>query len=281
VTSRAGYREWPAPASLRPSVACLWTRRSPANPAGPTLVLPDGCVDLIWKRGHGAFVAGPDTGPVPTAISTDDVLAGVRFWPGAGLALGVPLHLLRDRRIDLAEVDRDLATQLHAELPPQIALARLARASEELMVARPPDRAVSEAARLLTSPRTRVPEIERAVGLGDRQLRRRFDAAVGYGPKVLQRVFRFRRFLAALDRAGDRPDLARIAFEAGFADQAHLSRESARLAGMPPTALAGVRSVLAGNGLDPTSSSARPGELQRSGDVALNGRRDVASKVLR
>ena len=30
--------------------------------------------------------AGPDTGPVTTAISTDDVLVGVRFRPGAGRA---------------------------------------------------------------------------------------------------------------------------------------------------------------------------------------------------
>jgi AraC-like DNA-binding protein len=235
---------------LQASVACLWSRSAPEDPRSPTLILPDGCVDLIWKRGEGAFVAGPDTGPAPTTIAADDVLVGARFRPGAGLALGAPLHELRDRRVDVAELDRNLSTRLHAELPPEMALARLARASEELAVARPPDPAVREAALLLTLPSTRMPEIERAVGLGDRQLRRRFDVAVGYGPKMLQRVLRFRRFLAALDRSGGRPDLARIAFETGFADQAHLSRESARLAGLRPTALVGVRPVLAANGLD-------------------------------
>ena len=51
-------------------------------------------------------------------------------------------------------------------------------------------------------------------------------------------------------RAPGRPDLARIAFESGYADQAHLSRESARLAGMSPSALAVRRPVVAGNGLD-------------------------------
>jgi AraC-like DNA-binding protein len=70
------------------------------------------------------------------------------------------------------------------------------------------------------------------LGLSERQLRRRFHAAAGYGPKMLQRVLRFRRFLAAADR-----DLARAALDAGYADQSHLTRECAQLAGRTPAAL--------------------------------------------
>jgi methylphosphotriester-DNA--protein-cysteine methyltransferase len=84
-----------------------------------------------------------------------------------------------------------------------------------------------------------------AIGIGDRQLRRRFLDAVGYGPKTLERILRFQRFLML---GGD--DLARRALDAGYADQAHLTRESTRLAGLPPAALlaegagaAGERSV--------------------------------------
>ena len=69
-------------------------------------------------------------------------------------------------------------------------------------------------------------------------LRRRFDDAVGYGPKTLQRVLRFQRFLAlAATRPPRRSDLAGLAFAAGYADQAHLTRECTRLAGLPPAAL--------------------------------------------
>jgi methylphosphotriester-DNA--protein-cysteine methyltransferase len=45
-------------------------------------------------------------------------------------------------------------------------------------------------------------------------------------------VLRFRRFVEAIDRG--RADLAALAWEAGYADQAHLSREATRLAGLPP-----------------------------------------------
>ena len=86
-----------------------------------------------------------------------------------------------------------------------------------------------------------------ALGIGDRQLRRRFLDAVGYGPKTLERILRFQRFLRL---AQDDGDLARLALDAGYADQAHLTRECTRLAGLPPAALlaegagpAGERSV--------------------------------------
>ena len=54
---------------------------------------------------------------------------------------------------------------------------------------------------------------------------------------MLTRVLRFRRFLARAEAAGT-ADLAGLAAEAGYADQAHLTRESSRLAGLPPAALA-------------------------------------------
>ena len=56
---RPGYREQAAPGAL----ACLWVRVV-GEERERTDVLPDGCSDLIWSAGRGAFVAGPDTGPV-------------------------------------------------------------------------------------------------------------------------------------------------------------------------------------------------------------------------
>ena len=74
-----------------------------------------------------------------------------------------------------------------------------------------------------------------------RQLRRRFHAAVGYGPKTLQRVCRFQRFVREVDEAGGRCDLALTAAEAGYADQSHLTRDCVELSGLTPAALAGLR----------------------------------------
>ena len=56
------------------------------------------------------------------------------------------------------------------------------------------------------------------------------------GPRTLRRVLRFQRFLAAA-RTAEPGSLARLAADAGYADQAHLARDCRRLAGLTPSAL--------------------------------------------
>ncbi|HEV2377280.1 MAG TPA: helix-turn-helix transcriptional regulator [Streptosporangiaceae bacterium] len=234
-----GYREWPAPAGTRGALACLWVRVVPPGPHGVfSDVLPDGCTDLIWQQGLGAFVAGPDTGPAPALTPAGTVLAGVRFRPGAGgAALGVPLAELRDQRVDLADVVPWLSRELPADLTPGHAMDRITRVCGQLVSECPPDPVVVAATAALATGEVSVASLGQALEVSERHLRRRFDAAVGYGPKTLQRVLRFRQVLAALS-ARPTSDLATLAYQAGYADQAHLTRETTRLAGLPPAALA-------------------------------------------
>jgi AraC-like DNA-binding protein len=239
-----GYREWPAPAGLRHAIACLWAQVTPDSGGDrETLVLPDACSDLIWEQGRGAYVAGPDTGPVPTVLKAGTVVIGIRFRPSAGApALGLPLSELRDLRVDLADLRRPDARRLPGTLDPQTAAIRALDLAAALVANGDPDLAAARAAVLLADPRARAEDIAAEVGLSLRQLRRRCHAVVGYGPKTLQRVLRFRRFVARLD-AGlpdgqDGHDLAALAARAGYADQAHLTRECRALAGLTPGALA-------------------------------------------
>jgi AraC-like DNA-binding protein len=253
-----GYLEWPAPAALRDSVACLWAQVSgEQDRAG--LVLPDGCTDLIWTQGQGASVAGPDTGPVPTAMAAGTILLGVRFRPSmGGPVLGIPLSELRDQRVDLADLRPGDARRLSATLDPATAAARVLDVTGALVDAARLDPAVAEAARLLHDPQARAEDVADDVGLSLRQLRRRCHAAVGYGPKTLQRVLRFRRFVSRIDALPQDPqdpqdpqhpqhlgglDLAGLAVQAGYADQAHLTRECGRLAGLTPAVLARQRAA--------------------------------------
>ncbi len=96
------YEERPPAPDLAARVACHWHHVSESG--STQLVVPDACVDLIWGPG-GLFVAGPDTGPMPTEMATGDVFVGVRFRPGAASDLfGVPLHTLRDQRVPLSDL---------------------------------------------------------------------------------------------------------------------------------------------------------------------------------
>ena len=95
-----------------------------------------------------------------------------------------------------------------------------------------------------------LPEAGRLVGLGERQLRRRFERAVGYGPATLVRIQRFQHFLALAERQPG-ASLSRLAVAAGFADQAHLTRECRRLSGLSPAALLAAGAAAAGEKSDP------------------------------
>ncbi|MGH6916056.1 MAG: helix-turn-helix domain-containing protein, partial [Geminicoccales bacterium] len=90
---------------------------------------------------------------------------------------------------------------------------------------------------LAARPDGRVRDLCRDAGVSERQLRRRFRAAVGYGPKTLDRILRLQRALALNAAPEARLGLAALAADAGYADQAHMSREFAELSGASPAAL--------------------------------------------
>jgi AraC-like DNA-binding protein len=147
----------------------------------------------------------------------------------------VPLSELLDQRVDAADLPAVPGGRLPGSLDPAEALRRVTRIAEEMVTERPPDHLVLGAARLLGRPGARADLVAARLGIGERQLRRRCQAAVGYGPRMLTRVLRFQRFLSRVAAAAD---LAGLAAETGYADQAHLTRESTRLAGLSPAALA-------------------------------------------
>ena len=88
---RPGYRELAAPGAL----ACLWVRVV-GEERERTDVLPDGCSDLIWSAGRGAFVAGPDTGPVSVDSAPG---AGASRYPGVRSCIPASRFPVRDCKI--------------------------------------------------------------------------------------------------------------------------------------------------------------------------------------
>ena len=210
------YREIP---QRDQHIACLWTR-DPEPHAQQRRILPDACVDIVWA-GSRLVIAGPATGPTFATVPANTPAFGVRFRVGAaGAALGLPAAEVLDANVPLEDVwpDGREVTERVGDRPRVETLAEVVAAR---LVAEPD--ALVRAAAAGADP-----------NLGARQLRRRFADAVGYGPKTLQRILRFQRFLVLAQTS---TDLARLALEAGYADQAHLTRECSRLAGMPPAAL--------------------------------------------
>jgi AraC-like DNA-binding protein len=232
----ASYREFAPPPGLEAHLACVWTSHDRA-----TRVLPDACADIVFDAGQ-LIVAGPATLATDAPATPGEERCGVRFRiASAGPALGLPAVELLDRQVPLAELwgrsGRRLEVRVRAAQTPEAALAALIRGVAQRLP--PPgggDPLVRRAALALICGGASLRATGRMVGLGERQLRRRFERAVGYGPATLVRVQRFQSFLALAEHQPSSP-LLRPAVEAGYADQAHLTRECRRLSGLPPGAL--------------------------------------------
>ncbi|WP_440105664.1 DUF6597 domain-containing transcriptional factor [Streptosporangium sp. H16] len=238
------YREWAPDSRLAGRVACVWSNE--ATSVMTQLVVPDGCVDLIWGP-KGTLVAGPDTGPKSVRMTPGNRYTGIRFRPGAvGELFGVPLDRLRDLRVPLSDLGPFAEL---AELEPLTAQAEPEPSSGPAGVRRPepfsdvvqralavrlraapgPDPAAPAIAEALRAGRS-VREVAWDLGFGERQFLRRSLRSFGYGPKVLQRVVRFQRALRLARRGVTAAEVAAVS---GYADQAHMANEVRRLAGVP------------------------------------------------
>ncbi|MFC3491829.1 helix-turn-helix domain-containing protein [Glycomyces rhizosphaerae] len=229
---------------LRPWSPCAWVRRAPGAEASTTRVVPDGCTDLLWRQG-ALEIAGPDTVHREVPLAPGELIVGVRLRPGAARPLlgETPATAVADAQPDLGELWGAAALRLGEALaerpePWQIA-STLAEALGDRCDIHEPDRIAVGVANALDRPHPpAIASLAWELGYSERQLRRRVQAATGYGPKTLEQILRFRRSLEAAESG---PDWSRIAAEQGYADQAHLSRQVRRWSGATPRDLAAQR----------------------------------------
>jgi AraC-like DNA-binding protein len=240
----------PALASL---VSAVWVQEVATAAPVVQRSVPHGGVELQWRPGSAPRLVGPLTAPLVEELAPSSAVAGVRFRPGAaGPALGLPASELVDEVVEAEHVwGRFAAETLEARLAaagsPREALAILeGEVVRRVAGGPPPDALVLEAvSRLMPWVAGDVRAVARSLFISEAQLRRRCRAAVGLAPKALQRTLRFQGFLALVQEAvaNGRPPggagLAALAAQAGYADQSHLTRECARLAGMAPGAFVG------------------------------------------
>jgi len=210
-------------------------------------IWPDGCVSVLVVQlpGMAPFVsvAGPRAQALQLSVRAGASYWGMRFHPDAGgEMLGTPAPLLRDvaRSLMGNEFARfgSLAAALPVTTDPEQAFAALtgwaARALPSWEGAR--DSGVRRAVDAIIASRGErsIAEVAREALLAPRTLQRRFRHLVGLAPKEFARVRRLRSAMGERMRR-DSEGWATVAMVSGYADQAHLAREFAELAGHAPS----------------------------------------------
>jgi transcriptional regulator GlxA family with amidase domain len=241
----AEYAEFPPVLALAPFVECGWVRSSAADHS--LRVMPDGCVDLYVTSAGAVMVSGPATVFHDHAAHSQGTMVGLRLRAGAAQAVtGHPVGELRDNQIPVDSAFGVSTSQLTQEVfaktdaRQRVSLLQMALGRHFAQVEPVVDRPVAHAIEMLRQcSALPVCGIASTVGLSERQLRRRFAAAVGYGPKRFGRIMRFQRLLGLIHAGSEPIRWAELAIEAGYADQPHMINECLALAGTPPTALPG------------------------------------------
>jgi AraC-like DNA-binding protein len=244
------YVERPPLPGLAGVVRTVWIQRT-GEVAYAQRHLPTGGVEIHFPIGGRPQLVGPLTGPETELIPAHTTIVGVRFQPGTAPPVPTALDDLADQRLGLAELwgssaDRLAEAMTQARTPERALTYLQAHLMQEFRTAAGADPLVGEAVQaLMPWHPVNIDTLATHLALSASQLRRRCLHAVGMSPKVLQRTLRFQGFLA-LAQAGATASgrrgadgAAGLAVDAGYADQAHLSRECLRLTGLTPRQLLG------------------------------------------
>ena len=215
-------------------VLCTWERSGCDGDSA--LIVPDGCVDLVWFANGRLEIAGPDTRPRLVPSDSVVAIAGLRFAPAAARAfLGLPVGLLRDSQLPLRDVappGQHVAERLGDQAAQSMRERRRLLEQAVAEAGRHVDGLVRSAvARVRADPGLRIGTLAAELGVSTRHLHRRFVDEVGYGPKLFGRVVRLHRLLAA---AGQEGDLGAASLAAGYASQSHMSDEVRDLTTLTP-----------------------------------------------
>lgn len=240
--------ERPAADCRRPCATTPWACRGyddRIDAVVPLRVLPSSSVTVMIGLGdpveaaegsaHVLTVGPHDTAPEVTLAGTQRGLL-LRCDPLVAYStFGVPVHRLTHDALPLEALQQRLGDA--ADWGHRFAI--VAEAMSTLLASGPrPDPEIVWAWRRLraTGGAIRVDELAAELGWSRRHLARRFREQVGTSPKTAARVLRFERFTALL--ADRTPSLAVLAATAGYADHAHLSRETRALTQWTPSELA-------------------------------------------
>lgn len=237
------YVEVPAPPEIRPWIAALWCFRvfPDVGELEHRIPLTGGLIVSVGSDREPILV-GPRSAPLVTPVHGGDVFRGFHVWPGAACSLfHLPPGALRDRQgparfwLDPAWC-RGLSAVADLDDDAE-ALQRITLCLRELVPqAAPLDAMVMTAVSNLVRSRgdLRIGDLAEEGALSPRQLRRRFQAAVGLSPKELARIRRLRASAAAA--VLEELSWCEVTADAGYADQAHLVREFRNLLGVTPGA---------------------------------------------
>jgi AraC-like DNA-binding protein len=250
------YLEFDPPQALRRHVQCVWRLRDSSLSTEPQTIYPDGRCELIahlgqpmrifepeggWRQQAHCVFAGQHQAAIRLAAVGEVHCIGVRLRPAASAAMaGARLGEFAERTVDLAQIDARFAVEFIAACR-EFSLDPKARSFWQCLESRVLPHTIDERVEAAIAHleaqhgQSRIDATAALSAMSLRSFQIRFLACVGLSAKAFARVLRLQATIRAMDRGVE--SLAQLAFDSGFSDQAHATREVQRLTGLTPARL--------------------------------------------
>lgn len=236
-------RRYPAQGPLSTYVERYWSVRwdLPEGAAYESAVIPHPCVNLSFTPVLGAEVHGPGTALSRHPLTGAGRVFGVKFRPGGFAAfVGQGSAAFADWTAAAATVFGPAVDALSATVMgggDRAAVGAVAGFLSERLPPRPDpryERLLGIVSAILEDRSiTGVGQVAERFAMSTKSVQRLFQAYVGLGPKWLIRRYRMHDAAARL-AADPKTNLAALAFELGWSDQAHFTHDFKDLIGSPP-----------------------------------------------
>lgn len=202
--------------------------------------LPDGCVDLVLEvtaNSYRSWIYGSTTRPTAIPCAAGTHYLGIRFHPGQSRHfIAAAAHEITDCREEL----RTLMLFPSERVATRIASEALFDEIDEMLLATlshiPPVESYIDGIVQHIAARhgdTRVDDIAVRFGKSRRQMERVFLQTVGVPLKFFCMISRLKHAADLIVQPSSR-SLTAVAHDAGYSDQAHMTRDFTRLAGVSP-----------------------------------------------
>jgi AraC-like DNA-binding protein len=240
------YAEVKPHPALEPYIDVYWTVESDGVVVQKTKILPDGCIDIIinlegdYKTTAGvvlmksetAYVVGTMTRFIENIIQSKTRLLGIRFKPAAFSAFYKfsSLHEFTDQHI---EFEKGLSPDIHQTIKHSTAylnqffINKLSKPKYSLM----PVIASIHTCR----GQVNVRDLAQQHFTTPKQLERHFKYHIGTSPKEFINLIRYRSTYDKIKNNTSNKSLLQIAYEAGYYDHAHLTKEIKKYTGTAPS----------------------------------------------
>lgn len=241
---------------LNPYVETYWIIDDMKETKSLQTVLPDGCIDIIISLGdssidngfqpnipyvfgtHTTFSAAPTKGIIK--------MLGIRFKPAVfKLFTKTPVNEFTNQKVDIFSFqslfDESFYNEIEKAVEGQLPIPAMIGNVEQFLISKLPvlpafDKRIQHAITLIEahSGNITMSRLAAEACLGERQLERRFKAEIGLSPKTFSRIIKFREVHRRLT-TGDWENLQELAWDCGYFDNAHLTKEYLKLSGALPS----------------------------------------------